>query len=324
VGVRPDALVRDLSATALLFPGQGAQVVGMGRAWAEAVPEVAKFFERADAATRLPLARACAEGPPDLLNRTDVAQPALFTLGAAVARALASRGEIEPSRAAAAAGLSLGEYTALHVASVFSFEDGLRLVAERGRAMQAASEAKPSGMTSVLGLDLGAVEEACREASARGIVSVANRNGPGQIVIGGEIAALEEAERRCKEKGGRRLVRLAVAGAFHTECMRPAAEALRRALEATAISAPTVPVVSNVTATFHSTPADIREALARQVCCPVLWEDSMRAIRARGIASFLELPPGSVLRGLLRKIDPQASVRGADTPEEWAKEWAEK
>jgi len=309
--------VRDLSGSALLFPGQGAQAVGMGAAWGNAVPEIARFFEKAEAATGLPIGRACAEGPADLLNRTDVAQPALFTLGAAVAAALVSRGEIVPAKAAAAAGLSLGEYTALHVAGSFSFEDGLRLVAERGRAMQEASEAKPSGMSSVIGLEADAIEEACREASVGGIVSVANRNSPGQVVIGGEIGPLEEAERRCKEKGARRVVRLAVAGAFHTECMRPAEEALASALEATAISPPRIPVFSNVTGAVHDSPGTIREALARQVCSPVLWEASVRGLLGRGIRSFLEMPPGTVLRGLLRKIDGEASVAGADTPEEW-------
>lgn len=310
-------MVTDLRGWGLLFPGQGAQAPGMGKAWAEAFPAAREVLERADRVLGRPLAKACFEGPGEELDRTDVAQPALFAVGAAVLAALRAGFSVDPARCGAALGLSLGEYTALHAAGSLSFEDGLRLVAARGRAMQRASEERPSGMISVLGLEEAPIEEACREASRKGIVSIANRNAPGQTVIGGEEAPLEEVERLLKAKGARRLVRLKVAGAFHTECMRPAAQALEAELARVEIRPPLVPFFSNVSGGPLADPAGIRSHLARQVCSPVLWEACQRAALATGVRRYLELPPGAVLRGLLRKVDPDATAFGAEEPGEW-------
>src|SRR5262245_19095254 len=196
-------MVTDLRGWGLLIPGQGAQAPGRGKAWAEAFPAAREVHERADRILGRPLAKACFEGPAEELDRTDVAQPALFAVGAAVLAALRAGFSVDPSKCGAALGLSLGEYTALHAAGSLSFEDGLRLVAARGRAMQRASEERPSGMISVLGLEEAPIEEACREASRKGIVSVANRNAPGQAVTGGGGAPLGGGQRPRQATEGR-------------------------------------------------------------------------------------------------------------------------
>jgi [acyl-carrier-protein] S-malonyltransferase len=289
----------------------------MGRAWAQAFPETRGVLAAADRLLGRELSKVCFEGPAEVLDRTDVAQPALFAVAAAVLAALRARFGVEPSAPGAALGLSLGEYTALHAAGSLSFEEGLRLVSKRGESMQRASEARPSGMASVLGLPEAAVEEACREASRSGVCAIANRNAPGQVVIGGENAALDAAEGLLRSRGARRVVRLRVAGAFHTECMRPAAEALAAELARVEILPPRVPFYSNVTGGRVGEPSEIRSLLAAQVCSPVLWESCQRSALRAGVRRYLELPPGNVLRGLLRKIDPQSEASGAEEPGEW-------
>jgi [acyl-carrier-protein] S-malonyltransferase len=217
-----------------------------------------------------------------------------------------------------AAGLSLGEYTALWFAGSLSFADAVRLVRARGEAMQMASERIPSGMVSLM----GASEEQARALAAAGaragICSVANLNAPGQVIVSGELRALDALEAAAKDHGVRRTRRLVVAGGFHSECMRPAAEALERALAGVAIESPRVPFVTNVTGGPASDPAEIRAHLAAQVCAPVLWEKSMRWALARGIRRFLEPGPGKVLAGLLAKIEPEAVVRSAASPSDLA------
>jgi len=301
--------------TGLLFPGQGAQVVGMGLALAEKYPAAREVLSRADAVLGIPLSKICFEGPITELTRTDLSQPAIFAVSLAALAALEQAGAFRRENAAMAAGLSLGEYTALCAAGSLPFEDGLRLVRLRGEAMQAASTAKPSSMSAVIGGDEAAIEAACREASAVGIVSIANKNAPGQIVISGELAALEAAEKGCVARGARRCMRLTVAGAFHSEVMRPAAERLRAALATTAIAAPRVPFYSNVTGGRVDSPDQIRENLAQQVCAPVLWEASMRAALAAGTKRYIELAPGTALSGMLRKIDSGAQSLPCETPE---------
>ena len=302
------------SRVGLIFPGQGAQYVGQGKEWFQSFPECRKTFEEADRILGFSLSQVCFQGPEEKLQETDVAQPAIFVTSAAVLRILMTRGILRKESIALTAGLSLGEYTALYAAGSLRFADALRLVRLRGELMQSASTAKPSGMSSILGLSEEECRKACEEASLRGIVSVANLNSPGQVVISGENAALDEAEKRCKERGAKRAVRLPVAGAFHSEVMRPAAEGLSKALEATDIRRPGIPFLSNVTGREIQDPGEVRGALARQLSSPVLWEKSMRTALARGVRSFVEPSPGSVLKGLLRKIDPEAEVRTFDKP----------
>lgn len=301
---------------AVLFPGQGAQFAGMGRDWCEAYPTARATFAEASAILGFSLEDACwSEG--ETVNRTDVAQPGILVTSAAVIRVLRERG-YEPARASATAGLSLGEYTALWFAGSLSFEDAVRLVRFRGEAMQRASERFQSGMVSLM----GATEEQARtlaEVGAKhGICSVANLNAPGQVIVSGEVKALDALEAAAKDHGVRRTRRLVVAGGFHSECMRPAADELARALAGVAIQPPRVPFVTNVTAELESDPEAIRRNLASQVCAPTLWERSMRRLLAQGIGDFLEPAPGKVLAGLLSKIAETARVRSLAAPADLA------
>jgi [acyl-carrier-protein] S-malonyltransferase len=297
---------------ALLFPGQGAQFEGMGRDWCAAFPEARETFESADRVLGFALSEACWSRGEEV-NRTDVAQPGIFVTGVAIVRVLEKRG-LDRARIPLVAGLSLGEYTALWCAGSLELEDGLRLVRLRGEAMQDASTKIPSSMVSLM----GATEEQARALAAvgaqHGICSVANLNAPGQVIVSGEIAALDALEAAAKDHGVRRTRRLVVAGGFHSECMRPAAERLKAALREIVIRAPRIPFVSNVTGAPTSDPEAIRVQLADQVCAPVLWEKSMRHALAQGIKSYLEPGPGEVLSGILRKIDPEVAVRSAATP----------
>lgn len=296
----------------VLFPGQGAQYEGMGKDWCEAFDVARATFAEASEALGFSLEQACWSSGEEV-NRTDVAQPGILTTSVAVMRVLRERGQA-PDPVAMTAGLSLGEYTALWLAGSLEFADAVRLVRIRGEAMQAASEATPSSMVSLM----GASEEQARALAAvgaeQGICSVANLNAPGQVIVSGELAALDAVEAAAREHGVRRTRRLVVAGAFHSECMRPAAERLAAALADVPIQAPAIPFVTNVTGEPVGDPERIREHLAAQVCAPVLWERSMRWALAQGVREFLEPAPGKVLAGLLSKIDPEARVRPAATP----------
>ncbi len=294
----------------LLMPGQGAQEVGMGKDFAAHSSAARALFARADEVLGIPLSRLCFEGPLEELTATDVAQPAIYLCSLA---ALAAFEEAlgGPLRLRLAAGLSLGEYTALVAAGVFSFEDGLRLVRARGAAMQRASEALPSGMSSVLALSREACEQACTEAAAATgkICQVANLNAPGQIVVSGELAALDDFEPRAKAAGARKVIRLNVAGAFHSEVMRPAAQELERALTAVEFRTARCPVWQNATAAPATAPNALRANLAAQLTAPVRWEESFHKMQESMVgASFLELAPGRVLAGLARKIAPGGAV----------------
>ncbi len=297
---------------ALLFPGQGAQSCGMGQDWCQAYPKARATFARASAALGWSLEDACWNRGEDI-HRTDLAQPGIFTTSACVVEVLIERG-LDPRRAPLAAGLSLGEYTALWFAGALAFEDAVRLVALRGRAMQQASEACPSSMTSLM----GASEEQARSltafASKHGICSVANLNAPGQIIVAGELAALDALEAAAKDHGVKRTRRLVVAGGFHSRCMQPAQAALEEALRTIPIRAPAIPFVTNVTGEQVSDPHQIRRFLAEQVCASVLWEKSMHTALALGVTAFLEPAPGKVLAGLMGKIAPDRSVRSVATP----------
>ena len=303
---------------AILFPGQGAQFPGMGRDWCEAYPTARRVFDEADEALGFSLSDAC-WNQGDAVHRTDIAQPGILTTSVAVISVLREQG-LDTSTAPMTAGLSLGEYTALWCAGSLSFVDAVRLVRLRGEAMQAASEATPSSMTSLMGADPATAEALAAVGAAHGICAVANLNGPGQVVLSGEIAALEAVEAAAKEHGVRRAVRLTVAGGFHSECMRPAADRLETALAEVEIHPPTILVVSNVTAAGGADPDAIRRLLARQVCSPVRWEAGMRWALAEGILSYLEPGPGNVLSGLARRIAKEVGVEvttcSAATPED--------
>lgn len=299
--------------TTILCPGQGAQTVGMGVAWADACPVAARTFADADAILGLPLSTICRDGPAETINRTDMAQPALFVCATACYRSLVER-DGEPD-VASAAGLSLGEYTALHLAGVFSFEDGLRLVARRGRLMQDAAEAVASGMVALIGAEPDQAEQVCRDAAGDEILVCANFNAPGQIVLSGHLAACERAVDAASAIG-LKATPLAVAGAFHSPLMQPAADGMAEALAGVDFAAPRWPVWSNVTAEPHD-PGDaelMRQRLVQQVVRPVRWSESCRGIAADGTIQCLEMAPGSVLRGLMRRIDRNLKVISHDTP----------
>lgn len=303
---------------AIVLPGQGAQFSGMGRAWAEARPEAREVFERADAALGFSLTETIwAEG--DDVNRTDIAQPGILATSAAILTVLQADG-LDLGQAPVTAGLSLGEYTALWCAGSLSLEDAVRLVRLRGEAMQEASQKTPSSMTSLMGATPEVAEELASLGRQEGICSVANLNAPGQVVVSGELAALDVVEAEAKGKGIKRAVRLTVAGGFHSECMRPAADRLASALTEVDLKAPAIPFLSNVTGGPLSDPAEIKDALARQVTAPVLWDKSMRWCLENGIVAFLEPGPGNVLAGLMRRIskaaEVSATVRGVETPED--------
>ncbi len=304
---------------AVLFPGQGAQFPGMGRDWVAAFPAAARMFERAERALGFPL-RTAIWDEGERVHRTDVAQPGILTTSAAIVAVLEERG-LQRSTSALTAGLSLGEYTALWYAGALEFEDAVRLVRLRGEAMQEASERVPSSMTSLMGATPEQAEALAAVGRTSGICAVANLNAPGQVVISGEIAALAAAEAAAAQHGVKRAVRLSVAGGFHSECMRSASERLERALAEVPLRAPRLPFVSNVTAGPLREPAEIKAALARQVCAPVLWERSMRHALAAGVDAVLEPGPGNVLCGLMRRIAKDAggvavSLRGVERPED--------
>ncbi len=288
---------------AFLFPGQGAQVVGMGRALYDEVPAARVLFDRAGEILGFDLKAVCFDGPKDALESTDVSQPAIYVASLAALEGLKVTNPETVERCEGAAGLSLGEYTALAFAGSFDFETGLRIVRRRGQAMQAAALATPSGMTSVIGLDEAKIDELCRRVEPSGKLWKANMLGPGNIVVSGESAALAEVEAVATELGAGRVVPLAVAGAFHSPLMHPADEQLAEVLATSAIESPRLPVYSNVDAEPHESPDDLRRTLVAQVIRGVRWDDSIRRMLADGFDTFYEIGPGRVLTGLLKRID---------------------
>lgn len=295
---------------AFVFPGQGSQNVGMGRALADAFPICADTFAEADAALGEPLSALCFDGPADRLTLTENTQPAMLAVSTAAARLAMSRG-ITP---AFAAGHSLGEYSAHVAAGTLSFADALRIVRRRGRYMQEAVPVGVGAMAAILGLDAAGVARACDEAADGQIVTPANLNAPGQIVIAGHAAAVERAGARAKALGARRAVPLPVSAPFHCPLMKPAEERLAPDLRALAVLDPRVPVVANVDAEPKRTGAAAIDALIRQVSSPVRWEDVVRRLVRDGVRTFVELGPGTVLAGLIRKIDRTVDVFNVEDP----------
>ena len=277
--------------------------MGMGRQLAESLPAARKLFDRAESVLGYDLAQLCFEGPAEKLDSTVCSQPALFVTSLAALESLRDESPDVVLSCEAAAGLSLGEYTAMVFAGVMEFEAGLTLVQQRGADMQQASDATPSGMVSILGLERVQVEELCEKARGDETLEIANLLCPGNIVISGTNAACERAAEMAPRMGAMKAIPLAVAGAFHTQIMRPADEVLAEALADVPMQKPKIPVISNVDAQTHDDPEEIRQLLIRQVIQPVLWEDSLKKLLADGFDQFHEVGPGRVLRGLLRRID---------------------
>lgn len=285
--------------TAFLFPGQGSQCIGMGRDAAERLPAAAAVFDRANTVLGLDLRAVCFDGPEEELKKTETTQPALFAASMATLEVLRAEG-IEPD---AVAGHSLGEYTALCAAGCFDFETGLRLVALRGRAFAQAGAARPGAMAAIIGLDAGALEAVCAEASGGGaIVQPANYNDPTQIVISGDPVAVERACEGAKAAGAKRALPLPVSGAFHSPLVAPAADAMRDALAAADFAPPRVLFVNNADAATLSDPEAIKDSLVRQVTASVRWTQSIEALAAEGVGRFVEVGSGKVLSGLARRI----------------------
>lgn len=297
---------------AILFPGQGSQLVGMGRDFAEISPIAAETFSQADEILGFGLSSICFDGPPERLEATDIQQPAIFVTCVAIERAWNQSLGTDQAAPAAAAGLSLGEYTALYQAGSLTFEDALRLLHQRGRFMQDAVEAVPGSMVSVMGLSEEAITAVCTEAAGDDAVAPSNFNCPGQIVIAGHTAACQRAQTLIEAQGGR-AVPLKVAGAFHSPLMAPAAERLKEVLADVDIKPPTLRVPANVDTEDHTTAESIREKLYRQVANPVRWQQSIARLVDSGIETFIEVGPGRVLTGLMRRIHRKARAVNVST-----------
>jgi [acyl-carrier-protein] S-malonyltransferase len=291
-----------MSKTALLFAGQGAQVVGMGKDLAEAFPAARAWFDRANAALGYDLANVCFAGPDADLTKTENAQPGIFLVSWVAFELLKER--VPGLTFAATAGLSLGEFTALTAAGAMTFEEGLKVVRQRGRFMQEACEVTKGGMAAIIGLDEAPTREVCSQAG----VVLANLNCPGQLVISGAADKIAQACELAKAKGARRALPLPVAGAYHSPLMASAQPKLQAELAAVQVKAPVVPVISNVTAQPHETPETIRARMVEQVTSSVRWEESMRYLLAQGFTRFIELGPGSALSGFMKRIDKAAQV----------------
>ena len=291
-----------MSKTALLFAGQGAQVVGMGKDLAKKFPSAKAWFDRANTALGYDLTKVCFEGPEVSLTKTEHAQPGIFLVSWVAFQLL--KEHVPSLKFEATAGLSLGEFTALTAAGAMSFEDGLRVVRQRGKFMQEACDATKGGMAAIIGLDENLTREVCAEAG----VVLANLNCPGQLVISGEAGKIVKACELAKAKGAKRALPLTVAGAYHSPLMASAQPKLAAELAKVNLVSPVVLVISNVTAQAHGAPTEISARLIEQICASVRWEESMRALLAQGFTRFIELGPGTALSGFMKRIDKTATM----------------
>ncbi len=297
---------------ALLCPGQGAQSVGMGADFYDQFPVAAQVYDAADDILKQKISQICFKGPETTLQATDNAQAAIFVTSVAIYRVLESLGKVA-TQPSAYAGLSLGEYTALHLAAAVNFESALKVVKARGQLMQEAAEANPSTMLALVGADEAAAAKICEQAKSQGVIVAANFNAPGQIVLSGGIDACAKAAEIAGEMG-LRSVPLNVAGAFHSPLMQKAADAMSVVLEPIDFQPPTAPVISNVTATAHGeSPLEIKLQLVNQIVAPVRWQQSMESLLNDGFEEFLEIGPGRTLSGLMRKINRKAKVTNVST-----------
>lgn len=302
---------------AFIFPGQGSQSVGMGKAFAEAFASAREVFDEVDDALRQRLSRLMWEGPPSDLELTENAQPAIMACSLAVIRVLQKEAGLDLARhARLAAGHSLGEYSALCAAGAFTLADTARLLRIRGQAMQDAAPVGTGGMTALLGISLEDAAKAVEEAAAAGVVVIANDNAPGQVVISGENSALEKAAEIAKQKGAKRAIPLPVSTPNHSPLLRPAGERMRDALENVLIRPPAVPIVSNVTAAEMSEPESIRRLLVEQITSRVRWRESVAAFRDKGVTIAVEAGGGRVLTGMVRRIDPELQTVSLDSPKD--------
>jgi [acyl-carrier-protein] S-malonyltransferase len=292
-----------MSGIVFVFPGQGSQYVGMGQELAERYPEAAAVFQEAEAALGWPVDKLCFTGPAEELTRTENTQPAVLTVSIACYRVLEAHG----LRPGAVAGHSLGEYSALVAAGSLTFSEAVKLVAKRAQLMATAVPAGRGGMVAVLGLEAEKVAALCREVK-EGIAEAANFNAPGQVVVAGDREGLAALSSLAKEAGAKRVVPLQVSGPFHSSLMAPAARELAAVLNQVPLADPLVPLVSNVTAGYVYTAAQVRENLIKQVASPVRWEESIRRLLADGYRTFIEVGPGNVLSGLIKRIDRQATI----------------
>lgn len=292
-----------MSDRAIVFAGQGAQFVGMGKDLAEAYPECRELFDRADAALGFRISDICFNGPEDELTKSNNCQPAIFVTSIACYKALCLKtgGEIS---VAGTAGLSLGEWSALHMAGALSFEDTLKVLEARGRFMQEACEETESGMISIIGLSIDKLEEICKEAG----IYIANYNSDAQIVLSGAKAGIEAAEKLAGEARAKRAIVLNVAGAFHSPLMQSAADRLGDVLKDVEIRSPKIPVVANVTGLPHGGPEEIREAMLKQITGSVRWLDGIQWFMGRGVKKYTECGPGKVLSGLIKRIDKESTL----------------
>ncbi len=302
-----------MSSVAFLYPGQGAQKVGMGAELLEARPDLyERYLSQADAASGLPVRRYSLEGPADSLTRTDVAQPALFALSLAITEAARESG-FAPDFAA---GHSLGEYTAAVAAGALSLDDGMRLVSLRGRLMNEAQSERPGTMAAIIGLPADQLSALCEEASEAGLVSPANFNTPSQIVVSGEQSGVARAMELAEQAGAAKVVPLQVGAAFHSALMEPAQRRMGEEMDTVEWRDATVPLASNARGALVQDAADIRQALFDQIASPVRWVDCVEALASAGVDTYLELGPGRVLSGLVRGIlGAEASVTSADSPD---------
>ena len=291
-----------MAKTALLFAGQGAQEVGMGRDLADKYPSARALFDQANETLGYDLTQICFEGPEDALTQTENAQPGIFLVSWVALELL--KEEMPDLTFEATAGLSLGEFTALTASGVMSFEDGLKIVRQRGCFMQEACDATEGGMAAIIGLDEAITREVCDAAD----VELANLNCPGQLVISGATSGIEKACELAKERGAKRALPLTVAGAYHSRLMGSARPKLKAALREVELNLPSVPVISNVTAQTHATGGEILNRLVEQVTSPVRWEASIRHLLDEGFTRFIELGPGNALTGFMRRINRETVV----------------